>query len=44
MAQKDLFSPEFIKFMEANVFKEPTEVPAPATKDTPAPASKASTP
>jgi hypothetical protein len=23
-AQKDLFSPEFIKFMEANVFKEPT--------------------
>jgi hypothetical protein len=27
MAHKDLFSPEFIKFMEANLFKEPTEGP-----------------
>lgn len=43
-AQKDLLSPQFIKYMEANGFGQPIEEPAAAIKDTPLPASKVPTP
>ena len=44
IAQKDLFPPEFVKFMDENVFKESAEALAPAIKDTLTPARKVSAP